>query len=183
MGNQSQSDDIDAFHNQLKRYEEHTRPFKLHFNGGQLRLLENGKEIAAWPAVSGAPGTQGAQYQEWRDRGSLPRGAYGMKVGDIQKISLAQDLWGQEELPRANWKGGRPSWGNFRAWLTPKSSTNALGRTGLAIHGGDSPGSNGCIDLTSHMDDFVEVMRALGQDRVDVIVDYDGYHQPNDRWQ
>lgn len=38
-----------------------------------------------------------------------------------------------------------------------------------------------CIDLTSEMDDFADLMQALGQDEVDVQVDYGWQGSPNHR--
>lgn len=47
--------------------------------------------------------------------------------------------------------------------------------------GGLLPGSAGCIDLTSEMDDFADLMQALGQDEIDVRVDYGWQGSPNHR--
>lgn len=48
----------------------------------------------------------------------------------------------------------RIGWGNFRAAIYSKPGTNTFGRGGFYVHGGTFPGSHGCIDLTSDMDDF-----------------------------
>jgi hypothetical protein len=48
----------------------------------------------------------------------------------------------------------RISWGNYRAPIYPLPGTNTYGRGGFYVHGGTFPGSHGCIDLTSDMDDF-----------------------------
>jgi len=168
------------FRERLRRYEERMHPqYALQFDGAKLALKENGKSIASWPAVSGRPGLQGQQHQLWRDHGPLPSGRYGINADEIQEISDWEDFKGRIGIP--NWRGGRPSWGNYRAWLTPKLDTRTCGRGGFAIHGGSSPGSAGCIDLTDRMDEFVELMRALGQDQVDVVVDYGADGAPNHR--
>ena len=162
--------DIDL-HKQLRRYEDRMHPqYALRFDGGKLALQENGKEIASWPAVSGRPGLQGQQHQLWRDHGPLPSGKYEIGVDQIQQITNWEDAKGRVGIP--NWSGGRPSWGDYRAWLTPKAGTRTYGRGGFAIRGGSSPGSAGCIDLTDKMNEFVDLMRAIGQDQVDVTVDY-----------
>jgi len=41
----------------------------------------------------------------------------------------------------------------------------------MAIHGGDIPGSAGCIDLTHNMPDFANTFRNLGRD-LKLYVDY-----------
>lgn len=76
---------------------------------------------------------------------------------------------------------GNAGLGQFRFWLRPKADTQTFGRGNFAIHGGMSPGSAGCIDLTSEMDDFADLMQALGQDEMDVQVDYGWQGSPNHR--
>ena len=39
-------------------------------------------------------------------------------------------------------------WGEYITWFTPIDNTNTFGRGNFSIHGGSSPGSAGCIDLT-----------------------------------
>lgn len=62
------------------------------------------------------------------------------------------------------WSGGRSSWGPARIWLEPAQGTNTLGRTRPTIHGGDSYGSAGCIDLAPNMDNFVKYFKQTKQD-------------------
>ena len=69
------------------------------------------------------------------------------------------------------WPGGTRSWGWHRVWLRPHPETNTFGRDGFAIHGGDFPGSAGCVDLTSQMRDFAIHFRAYGAD-MDLVVKY-----------
>jgi hypothetical protein len=64
---------------------------------------------------------------------------------------------------RGAWPGGSRSWGNQRIWLEPESGTNIYGRTGLSIHGGDIPGSRGCIDLVHYMESFAKNFRKYGK--------------------
>jgi hypothetical protein len=68
-----------------------------------------------------------------------------------------------------------------RFWLTPKAGTEAFGRDGFSIHGGTAPGSAGCIDLTDEMDEFADLMQAIGQNDVAVEVDYGWLGSPNHR--
>jgi hypothetical protein len=44
------------------------------------------------------------------------------------------------------------------------TGTQTYGRSGFCIHGGDSPGSAGCIDLTDQLEAFVHMFREYGKD-------------------
>lgn len=164
----------DEFRRRLKAYETRMHPnYDLRFNGRELVLRENGKSILNWSAVSGRSGKQSPEFQTQRDQGPLPEGDYQFKVSGLQKydeISGLQKALGV--VGAGKWPGGERSWGRYRFWLTPAPGIETFGRSGLAIHGGFSPGSAGCIDLTDEMDEFVDLMKALGQDDVNVRVDY-----------
>ena len=164
----------DAFRRRLAAYEARMHPnYDLRFNGRQLVLHENGGAILNWPAVSGRPGKQVPEFQAQRDQGPLPEGYYQFKVSGLQKydeISDWQKLKGA--FGRGEWRGGPDSWGRYRFWLTPAPGTETFGRSGFTIHGGSTPGSAGCIDLTDEMDEFADLMTALGQDEINVKVDY-----------
>ncbi|OJT23973.1 hypothetical protein BO221_16965 [Archangium sp. Cb G35] len=75
-------------------------------------------------------------------------------------------------MGRGGWPGGESSWGKHRIWLKPKSGTKTYGRSGFSIHGGDNPGSAGCIDLVGQMPNFVKMFRAYGKD-MDLTVKYE----------
>ena len=171
------------FQERLRRYEERMHPqYALQFDGTQLTLQENGQPMMSWPAVSGRPGTQGPEHQSYRDYGPLPQGNYQAKVSEMQRyedVGFADRAAGIAGY--GPWPHGTPAWGNYRFWLTPKSDTKTLGRDNFSIHGGMFPGSAGCIDLTSEMDDFADLMQALGQDEVDVQVEYGWEGSPNHR--
>ena len=51
------------------------------------------------------------------------------------------------------------AWGRYRISIHPFTTTETFGRGGFFIHGGATPGSAGCIDLTNHMDRFVADLR------------------------
>lgn len=38
-------------------------------------------------------------------------------------------------------------WGDYRVPLHPNDGANTFGRDGFFMHGGDDPGSAGCIDV------------------------------------
>lgn len=167
----------------LRRYENRMHPhYALAFDGVELTLQENGEPIMSWPAVSGRSGTQGPEYQSYRDHGPLPQGGYRAKISELQRY---EDLgrWDRikSNLGGGPWPGAKPSWGNYRVWLAPDPNTQTFGRDNFSIHGGSTPGSAGCIDLTSEMDDFADLMQALGHDEVDVHVDYGWQGSPNHR--
>jgi hypothetical protein len=167
----------------LRRYEDRMHPhYALRFDGAELTLRENGEPIVSWPAVSGRPGTQGPEHQSYRDHGPLPQGGYRAKMSELQRYEDL-DTWDRikNNLGGGPWRGGKRSWGNYRVWLAPDASTRTFGRDNFSIHGGSTPGSAGCIDLTSEMDDFTDLMQALGQDEIDVQVDYGWQGSPNHR--
>ena len=57
-------------------------------------------------------------------------------------------------------------WGKHRVWLEPSKETNTYGRSGFSIHGGEEPGSAGCIDLTSEMPGFADWFKKNGKDLI-----------------
>jgi len=124
----------------------------LTFNG--LALTMAGSSSGSWPAVSGRPDDTGtfdysAARQHQRDIGPIPAGVYW--IDPSQMVDL-QSRWFYSlryEQP----------WGTHRITIHPFDSTPTFGRGGFFIHGGGTPGSAGCIDLTSHMADFA---RRLG---------------------
>ena len=74
------------FRRRLEAYESRLHPtYDLSFNGRELVLRENGEPILDWPAVSGRPGKQAAEFQSQRDQGPLPQGDYQFKVRGLQR--------------------------------------------------------------------------------------------------
>ena len=154
----------------------------LTFDG--RRLCWKGKPFngKCWNAVSGAPGFQRPEHQEIEWRGPIPEGLYRVRQDEHQRIDdepLFERLlhrwdkfqeWSAKNR-ETNWPGGTSAWGRNRIWLRPKSGTNTFGRTDFSIHGGDYPGSGGCVDLTNHMSDFVKHFTSYGAD-MDLVVKY-----------
>jgi hypothetical protein len=68
------------------------------------------------------------------------------------------------------------SWGDFRLTIHPFRTTDTFCRGGFFIHGGSTPGSIGCIDLTTHMNRFVaDLGRLVGSSnncQIHLTVDY-----------
>ncbi|WP_083681116.1 DUF2778 domain-containing protein [Archangium sp. Cb G35] len=151
-------------------------PATLHFNGHMLRWRQAFPDkisATSWPAVSGRSGYQTKEHQEKADKGPIPEGEWLVSQGEYQQMperSLLDKLI--NELGRGGWPGGESSWGKHRIWLKPKSGTKTYGRSGFSIHGGDNPGSAGCIDLVGQMPNFVKMFRAYGKD-MDLTVKYE----------
>ena len=124
----------------------------LHFNGTTLTMLSSGK-MFSYPAVSGRPGAAGGfdysvDNQKQKNKGPIPEGTYWIRPDELQENS-----WSRVFNPTS-------AWGNFWISIHPFTTTETYGRGGFFIHGGDVPGSAGCVDLTSHMDQFVKDLKA-----------------------
>lgn len=137
------------------------------FDGKTLTIYQNGKVVASWNAVSGKLGYQSPEYQNLKDKGTIPAGTYIARQSELQ---FYKDIsWGDRQrsaIGFGTWRGGTDSWGNSRVWLDASKDTNTYGRSGFSIHGGAIPGSAGCIDLTSSMDDFTKWFENNGHDLI-----------------
>lgn len=74
-----------------------------------------------------------------------------------------------EYLGVGAWRGGWRSWGFQRIWIHPMAGTNTFGRSNFSIHGGMTPGSRGCIDLTLAMERFANRFQGTGRDMILVV--------------
>lgn len=128
------------------------------FDGTKLTLYENDKPIKSWDGMSGKPDYQGKENQGLKNKGPLPEGTY---VARQSNLYYYNDMpWLHKKVAwtkvATRFPGGRRSWGNSKVALEPSQQNNMLGRKNFNIHGGKDLGSLGCIDLTSHMDDFTK---------------------------
>ena len=122
----------------------------------------------------------GDNYKEFmkeKDQGPIPSGEY--TVSQVQKRTngnatqliqqqLNKDLGKTYKQlldlmlsnPKHDWNSGVApdliAWGDFRLPITKKGATETYGRGSFYIHGGGIPGSIGCIDLTTGMNDFAK---------------------------
>ncbi len=140
----------------------------LTFNGKYLIWLgqQNDKKYE-WRAISGKSGYQSGKHQKLADKGPIPEGTWLVKQNQSQAIG--DRAWYEviaAELGRTAWPGGESAWGKHRIWLEPADDTNTHSRTGFSIHGGDDPGSAGCIDLTKNMQDFISKFIRYGHDMI-----------------
>lgn len=131
------------------------------FDGKSLTLYENDKKIKSWDGMSGKPDYQGKENQRVKGKGPLPEGTYVARQSKYQERKDS-DIFRKYY----NWQGGERSWGKSRVWLHPSLQNNMFGRDKFTIHGGKTPGSSGCIDLTSQMDDFSNWFKNSGKDLV-----------------
>ncbi|MFL7025243.1 tlde1 domain-containing protein [Enterovibrio norvegicus] len=138
----------------------------LVFNGKQLAWIDHrGNIVQSYDAVSGKVGFQSKDLQNEKSKGPIPEGKWLVQQKKYQEIgerSVIEQL--AAEVGRTAWPGGESSWGSSRVWLVPAEGTDTLERSGFSIHGGDTPGSAGCIDLTNNINDFSKAFKAYGKD-------------------
>lgn len=141
----------------------------LLFDGSKLHWVTNGKIKKSWTGTSGltpfnsikwkSAALWGNKYQKDKAEGPIPEGQY--VIGAIQKNDTdSRTFTDTIKAIASNNKTfksspySKVSWGNYRTAISPVKGTNTYGRSHFYIHGGTLPGSHGCIDLTSDMDDF-----------------------------
>jgi RHS repeat-associated protein len=153
----------------------------LLFDGCKVTQLDDsGNVVQSWNSVSGKPGTSAAD-QSKKGEGPIPEGTYTVNPSDAQyrfdqKFVIynpanpsgtwvyAHSLWATSELERI-------AWGDYRTELHADPGTNTFGRSGFFMHGGDVPGSAGCIDLTHQDKAFHDFLKGYGKP-IKVIVKY-----------
>ena len=127
----------------------HCSTLTLHFNGSTL-TMRGGSTAYIYSAVSGRPQNGRFSYsieaQRQRNRGPIPTGTYWIRPDEMW-----ENAWYKV--------GPTDAWGNYRITIHPFTTTETYGRGGFFIHGGTMPGSAGCIDLTTEMDQFVRDLR------------------------
>lgn len=113
--------------------------------------------------MSGRPGLQEPRHQTEADNGPIPEGAYDVDQLQYPPSGSWERMKGR--VGRGTWPGLEDAWGNSRAFLKARSIADprAAHRSGFSIHGGNDPGSAGCIDLTDGMDSFADFHRNTGQ--------------------
>ena len=134
------------------------------FDGKKFTLYENDKPIMSWDAVSGKDEYRSPEYQNLKDTGPIPEGAYVARQSELQHITPYGIITGIANA--GTWPGSLYSWGASRVKLESSQQTNTYGRGGFYIHGGWVPGSAGCIDLTSNIDNFVALFDYIGNDLI-----------------
>lgn len=119
----------------------------LFFTGSSL--IFKAKKQYNYPAISGSTNAK-----------PIPSGHYWIRPKELWRQSAAgyivRNVIG--ELRGVPNEGDRhiAAWGWHRITIHPYPDTDTQGRGGFFIHGGDMPGSAGCIDLTYYMELFVK---------------------------
>lgn len=161
----------------------HVPPTTLQFDGKRLCWVVAGSVEQCWSAISGSPPYTTRNHQEIEGRGPLPEGAWIARQSAHQRIAdvpwwnriLGRNvgtIWQLTGRTMGEWPGDTAAWGDVRIWLEPEPGTQTFGRDGFSIHGDSQPGSAGCVDLTSNMNDFSERFRNYGAD-MRLVVKYD----------
>jgi hypothetical protein len=122
----------------------------LRFTGKSL-LLEGGGVSKSYPAVSGKKGAGGFDYSAERqavsNAGPIPEGRYWINPKELWERAIYK-FWMED------------AWGDYRITIHPYPDTKTHKRGGFFIHGGKTPGSAGCVDLTKNIDRFVDDLKA-----------------------
>lgn len=137
----------------------------LTFDGEQLCWRKGGHSEQCWSAVSGRDGYQSGAQQTVKDKGPLAEGRWSVRQSEYQKMPdrrFVEKI--AAELGRTAWPGGESAWGRNRVWLHPEPGTITYGRSGFSIHGGDTPGSAGCIDLIGSVAECAQRLESHGED-------------------
>jgi RHS repeat-associated protein len=138
----------------------------LHFDGSKATLKDDdGQVLGEYPATSGKAGVTDAGLP-WS--GPIPEGTYRL---DPSEISEAKGVW----YWMRNLLG---DWGTYRVQLHPTEGTNTYGRSGFFLHGGQKPGSAGCIDVGICDIDLFSYLKGL-RTPVSVHVKYPQSGPPN----
>ncbi len=152
-------------------------PVDMEFDGQNLSWVNDNSYIKPYSATSGRNGYNCRDQQNIQNKGPIPEGIWYAKQDQYQNrdnLSNLQKII--NPIGFGAWPGGESAWGNHRVWLQPAVGTNTYQRTGFSIHGGKTPGSAGCIDLTNDMDRFANDFKNYNKD-VRIRVKY-----PKDCW-
>jgi Tlde1 domain len=101
--------------------------------------------------------------QAEKNTGGIPEGKYYIKLEEQRSAQTSR--W-SHIVKRTAW--GAYSWSMHKA-----DDTDAKGRSGFFIHGGDNPGSAGCIDVTSGDIKLEKYLQNRKQGVVYIYVKYD----------
>ncbi len=151
------------------------------FNGAEFKWYERSGRLYSWPAVSGLyleNGKSRGELQQFEDVGPIPEGEY--ILSPKKTYNFYYDLlYGNEKIRNfSKWIFEYNSWGFYKTQIIPNSDTRNniinLGRKPetFYLHGGTSPGSRGCIDLTNWNNQFHTLFYRAGRN-LNLIVNYE----------
>jgi len=119
---------------------------KLIFDGENLLAYDpsTGDVLEEWSAVSGNPESTPDDLTEV-NFGPIPEGGYTIDPDNSNRHRFWKIGWGSTD-----------AWGNIRTLIEPNDDTKFYDRDpgSFNIHGGNNPGSAGCVDLTDDNEDF-----------------------------
>lgn len=147
---------------------------------GNLKL-----NSTSFSAVSGRQQEDGTfdyskQAQATPFSGPLPEGDYSINPSAIQ-------WWTDQSfttrtaafVKKGTWPGGLFAWGVARTWISPQevnvtnpTTGESVLRNNFSIHGGTSPGSAGCIDLTTKDLPFFRMLEKSKESKIRLRVNY-----------
>ena len=147
---------------------------------GNLKL-----NSTSFSAVSGRQQKDGTfdyskQAQATPFSGPLPEGDYSINPSAIQ-------WWTDQSfttrtaafVKKGTWPGGLFAWGVARTWISPQevnvtnpATGESVLRNNFSIHGGTSPGSAGCIDLTTKDLPFFRILEKSKESKIRLRVNY-----------
>jgi RHS repeat-associated protein len=134
-----------------KTYEKQNGLIELlGFNGSKLTWYNEKGNTQSWNAVSGVlkDGKTQPDLQYIENYGPIPVGWWFVDPKESQTVTKATDL-----IDLLKYIGKYSDWGFSYTPIIPLGETYNI-RNSFFIHGGLSPGSHGCIDLTSENGDF-----------------------------
>ena len=158
----------------------------LFFNGEKLYYYNQSYGLA-FDAVSGRPNKKGdfiysKERQALIGEGPIPEGLYDINPQEIQsylKSNIVQKLLGL--FGKGTFPNGPIAWGFERVWINPNNvqvydpvNDNYITRGKFSIHGGLTPGSAGCIDLSGNAREFFENLKDSNSRYIRLNVNY-GY--------
>jgi Protein of unknown function (DUF2778) len=133
----------------------HCSQLALSFDGSFLSMT-GGNTAYKYPAVSGKRLGDGkfdysVAAQKSPNSGLIPEGTYWINPAELWELA-----WWKKPFV------SETGWGKYRITIHPFTTTVTHSRGGFFIHGGQNPGSAGCIDLTSHIEKFINDLRKEG---------------------
>src|SRR5690554_1600551 len=147
---------------------------------GNLKL-----NSTSFSAVSGRQQEDGTfdyskQAQATPFSGPLPEGDYSINPSAIQWWTNQSFTTKTAALvKKGTWPGGLFAWGVARSWISPKevnvtnpTTGESILRNNFSIHGGTSPGSAGCIDLTTKDLPFFRMLEKSKESKIRLRVSY-----------
>ena len=169
------------WNNQLAKLSTYIRERSAAVAPADLTMSFDGQVLTlgaqSWTAVSGTRDSgAGFDYsvesQRAADKGPIPEGAYWIDPGELVDL---RKKWFYSLFYESGW-------GTHRITLHPYPQTKTYGRGGFFLHGGSTPGSIGCIDLTSQMEDLSKALSNVPKGQVvRLLVAYPRPHLPSNR--